>query len=111
MPKISLVTPSYNQAKYLEATLKSVLNQRYPNLEYIVIDGGSNDGSVQIIENYAEELTYWVSEPDRGQTHALNKGFERASGEILAWLCSDDLYEPYTLREVGEIFVQKPHWQ
>jgi glycosyltransferase involved in cell wall biosynthesis len=111
LPKISVVTPSFNQAKYLEATMKSVLDHGYPKLEYIVIDGGSSDGSVEIIEKYAEELAYWVSEPDRGQTHALIKGFERASGEIMAWLCSDDLYEPYTLREVAQIFVRKPHWQ
>lgn len=110
-PKISVVTPSFNQARYIESTIKSVLDQGYPNLEYIIIDGGSNDGSAEIIERYSDQLAYWVSEPDEGQTDALVKGFGRATGEILCWLCSDDLYEPKTLCEMAEVFVRNPQWQ
>ncbi len=111
LPKISVVTPSLNQAQYLEATIKSILDQKYPNLEYIIIDGGSDDGSVEIIQRYSDHLAYWVSEPDEGQTDALIKGFQRSSGEIMAWLCSDDIYEPYTLHEVANIFVRNPEWE
>lgn len=110
-PKITVVTPSYNQARFLEATLRSVHNQGYPNLEHIVIDGGSTDASVEIIRKFEEHLAYWVSEPDRGQTDALIKGFSRATGEILAWLNSDDLYEPRTLWEVAEFFTRRPEVQ
>ena len=107
-PKISIVTPSFNQAEYLEETIKSVLSQNYPNLEYIIIDGGSTDGSVEIIKKYADRLAYWVSEPDKGHGDALNKGFQHSTGEIMAWLNSDDLYFPWTLNAVSEIFSAHP---
>lgn len=93
-PLVSIVVPSYNQARYLEATLHSILSQSYPNIEVIVIDGGSKDGSVKILERYKSRLKYWESVPDNGQSHAINKGFAHASGDILAWLNSDDLLMP-----------------
>ncbi|MEO1296699.1 MAG: glycosyltransferase family 2 protein [Cyanobacteria bacterium J06636_16] len=108
-PKISLVTPSFNQARFLEETLSSVFSQNYPNLEYIVMDGGSTDGSVDILKRYENKLTYWVSEPDDGQTDALIRGFAKATGEILGWLCSDDILEPNSLHEVSKFFLENPH--
>ena len=103
-PKISIITPSYNQAKYLEQAILSVLGQNYPNLEYIIIDGGSTDGSVDIIKKYEDRLTYWVSEPDKGMYDALQKGFERTTGEIMGWLNSDDMLHRNSLYTIAEVF-------
>lgn len=107
-PKISIVTPSFNTAEFLEPTMKSVLDQNYPNLEYIVIDGASTDGSVDIIRKYQDRLAYWVSEKDAGHYDAVNKGFARSSGEIMGWLNSDDLYFPFTLRTVADVMRDLP---
>ena len=103
-PRISIVTPSYNQGQFIEETIRSVLLQGYPNLEYIIIDGGSTDNSVEIIERYEPWLAYWVSEKDKGQSHAINKGFARSTGEIMAWLNSDDYYAPFALSMVATSF-------
>lgn len=108
LPRISLVTCSYQQRRYLDATMRSVLGQAYPNLEYIVIDGGSTDGSVDVIRRYEKDLTYWISEPDQGQTDALIKGFSRATGDICGWLCSDDLLLPNALSTVAQFFADNP---
>ncbi|CAH1552801.1 glycosyltransferase [Vibrio rotiferianus] len=106
-PKITVVTPSYNQGQYIEETILSVIEQGYPNLEYIVIDGGSHDSTKATLEKYAQHIDYWVSEKDRGQSHAINKGFERASGEILCWLNSDDKFAPGALKAVGLAYISK----
>lgn len=107
-PKISIVTPSFNQVDYIEQTIQSVLGQEYPNLEYIVVDGGSTDGSIDIIKKYSNKLKYWVSEPDGGMYDAINKGFAKSSGEILAWVNSDDVYFDNALHIAAEIFTQMP---
>ena len=101
-PKISIVTPSYNQGEFIERTIRSVLLQGYPNLEYIIIDGGSTDRSVELIGKYEPFIRYWVSEPDKGQSNAINKGFQHASGGIFAWLNSDDIYLPGALVAVAK---------
>lgn len=107
-PTISIVTCSFQQGRYLEQAIRSVIDQGYPALEYIVIDGGSTDGSAEIIKRHAPALAYWVSEPDRGQTDALIKGFKRSNGDILGWLCSDDVLLPGALAAVGEFFAAHP---
>jgi len=105
-PKVTIVTPSYNQAEYLEETIRSVLLQGYPNLEYIIIDGGSSDESLNIIKKYDRWIDYWVSESDYGQSHAINKGFRKATGEICGWLNSDDVYLPNAVNIVVKEFCR-----
>jgi len=108
LPTISVVTPSLNQAEHVEAALRSVLTQGYGALEYVVIDGGSTDGSTEIIRRYEEDLAFWASEHDRGHAHALNKGFAHTSGEIMCWINSSDLHYRWTLETVSQIFQQVP---
>lgn len=106
--KVSIITPSFNQARYLEQTIRSVLEQDCPGLEYFVIDGGSTDSSVEIIRRYESKLAGWVSEKDRGQADAINKGIQASSGEIVAWLNSDDIYQPGAIQKAVETFQQHP---
>jgi glycosyltransferase involved in cell wall biosynthesis len=107
LPKISIITPSFKQAAFVEETIKSVLDQGYPNLEYLVVDGGSKDGTIDILKKYEKQLS-WISEKDRGQSDALNKGFRRATGDVLAFINSDDRYEPGALKAVGEYYASHP---
>ncbi len=107
-PRISIVTPSYNQGTFIEETIRSVLLQGYANLEYVIIDGGSSDDSVDIVRRYAPWLTYWVSEPDKGQAHAINKGLIRCSGDLLGWINSDDLLLPQATSHLAAAFRQAP---
>lgn len=106
LPNISLVTCSFQQGQFLDSTIRSVLDQNYRRLEYIVMDGGSNDGSESIIRKYEEHLAHWVSKKDAGQTDALARGFDHSSGEIMGWLCSDDLLLPNALNVVGDFFAR-----
>jgi len=106
--KVSIVTPSYNQGQFIEETIQSVLDQEYDNLEYVIIDGGSTDNTVEVIKKYEDRLKYWVSEKDNGQTHAINKGFAMASGDIIAWINSDDVYCKGAIQAVTEFFEKNP---
>lgn len=108
MPKVSIVTPSYNQAHFLEETIQSILSQDYPDIEYIIVDGNSSDGSQEIIRKYASRLAWWVSEPDSGQSEAINKGFSRATGDILTWICSDDTLLPGAVSMIVDLFRKHP---
>lgn len=107
-PKITIITPSFNQAEFLERTIKSVIDENYPNLEFIIIDGGSTDGSVEIIRKYEKYLTYWVSEKDNGQSHAINKGLHIATGDWVAWQNSDDIYYPGVFKIVADAAYANP---
>jgi glycosyltransferase involved in cell wall biosynthesis len=108
LPNISIVTVSYNQGKYIEENILSVLNQNYPNVEHIIIDAGSTDETLNILKRYDKHLD-WISEPDNGQSHGLNKGFKKASGEIIGWFNSDDRVAPYALHKIANIFVNNPN--
>jgi glycosyltransferase involved in cell wall biosynthesis len=107
-PKISIVTPSFNQGSFLEETIESVLGQGYPNLEYVIIDGGSTDNSVEVIKKYEKHLTFWVSEKDKGMYDAIQKGFSKTTGEVMGWINSDDRYHPKSFFVLAEIFSSFP---
>jgi glycosyltransferase involved in cell wall biosynthesis len=109
LPLVSIITPSFNQARYIEATIQSVLMQDYPRIEYIIVDGGSTDETVAILKKYESRLAGWVSEKDGGQTDAINKGFARASGDILAWINSDDTYEPGAVSAAVKYLQEHPN--
>ncbi|WP_445370629.1 glycosyltransferase family 2 protein [Methylomonas sp. HW2-6] len=108
LPRITIVTPTFNQGKFIEKTIQSVISQDYHNLEFIIIDGGSTDNTIEVIKKYEHYLAYWVSEPDRGQSHAINKGMAKATGDILTWLNSDDWYLPGTLEYFSKTFQNNP---
>jgi glycosyltransferase involved in cell wall biosynthesis len=107
-PLLSVITPSFNQAQYLETTIRSVIEQEYPAIEYIVIDGGSTDGSVDIIQRYASRIAHWQSKPDKGQAHAINQGLQRARGKFVAWINSDDVYLPRAFSEAVDALIENP---
>ncbi|HWP46801.1 MAG TPA: glycosyltransferase family 2 protein [Candidatus Limnocylindrales bacterium] len=106
-PKISVVTPSFNQGPYIEQTILSIIRQDYPHLEYFIIDGGSKDNTLSILKKYEHKITYWISEPDRGQSHAINKGLKRATGDIVTWINSDDLVTEGTFFRVADLFQKE----
>lgn len=111
LPRVTIVVPSFNQGRFIGATLQSIIDQRYPNLELIVVDGGSTDNTPSVIKQYEAHLAWWVSEPDSGQTAAINKGFMRSTGEIMAWINSDDLVASGALHQVADYFVKHPETQ
>lgn len=106
VPRITIITPSLNQGKFIEETILSILSQDYPNLEYFIVDGGSNDNTLDVIRKYEDRIDWWVSEPDRGQSHAINKGLKRATGDIMNWINSDDLLFPGALQRVAACFLR-----
>ncbi len=107
MQRISIITPSYNQVEYIEETICSVLSQNYPSLEYFIVDGASQDGSADVVQKYQKQLTWWISEPDKGQSNAINKGVRKSTGQVINWLNSDDYYEPCVLYEINDLFSLK----
>ncbi|MDI6701322.1 MAG: glycosyltransferase family 2 protein [bacterium] len=107
-PKISIVAPSFNQGRFLEETIQSIINQNYPNLEYFIVDGGSTDNSLEIIKKYENKIDWWISEPDKGQSDAINKGFQKAKGDWLCWVNSDDILLPDALEKVAKVFNKNP---
>lgn len=105
-PRITIITPSFNQGEFIEETIKSILNQNYPNLEYFIVDGGSTDNTLDVIRKYEDRIDWWVSEPDRGQSHSINKGLKRATGEIINFINSDDMLFPHALRRVAQCYLK-----